>query len=126
MDYWANILTVAFCTTRTTRSGGRNLPARKFLGTHFCYRLSGPKVDRRNRTPENVQVRNRKSNSEPPVLWSSTSTKHIARIRADIKYDMRDARDVAHTGQRINEREFMVGQHEVIETKRKNFTQTKG
>jgi len=39
-----------------------------------------------------------------------------------MKYDMQDPRDVAHTGQRTNEGEVMVGQHEVTEIKRKNFT----
>jgi hypothetical protein len=32
---------------------------------------------------------------------------------------MKDARDVAHTGQHIHEGEAMLGQHEVIETKRR-------
>lgn len=54
-------------------------------------------------------------------MWRSTSTKYIALIRTDMKYDMKDARDVAHIGQHIHEGEAMVGQHEVIETKRKNF-----
>jgi len=43
-----------------------------------------------------------------------------------MKYDMQDARDVAHSGQRTNERKIMVGKHEVIETKRKNFTSIRG
>ena len=41
MDYWDYIINLAFCTTRTALSAGRNLPPRKFLGTHFCYKLSG-------------------------------------------------------------------------------------
>ena len=60
-------------------------------------------VDRRSRTPENFQLRNRNSNSEAAVLWCSTSTKYIALIRTDMKYDMQDARDMALTGQRISE-----------------------
>jgi hypothetical protein len=32
MVYWVYILTLAFGTTRTALSGGRNLPPRKFLG----------------------------------------------------------------------------------------------
>jgi len=41
-----SILTLTFGTTRTSQlsatHAGRNLPLRKFLDTHFCYRLSGP------------------------------------------------------------------------------------
>ena len=83
-------------------------------------------MNRKNTTPENFQVRNRKSNSKPPVLRRSTSTKYIVLIHTDMKYDMQDARDVAHSGQRTNERKIMVGKHEVIETKRKNFTSIRG
>jgi hypothetical protein len=43
-----------------------------------------------------------------------------------MKYDMKDARDVAHIGQHTNEGEVMVGQHELIETKRKNFLSVNG
>jgi hypothetical protein len=46
MECWAYILTLPFGTTRTAELSalhtGRASPPRKFLGTRFCYRLSGP------------------------------------------------------------------------------------
>jgi hypothetical protein len=63
MECWASILTLTFGTTRTAelsaRRASRTLPPGKFLGTHFCYRLSGP---------------HRESNPESPVLGHSAST----------------------------------------------------
>jgi hypothetical protein len=83
-------------------------------------------VNKKNRTAEIFLIHNRKSNSEPPVLWHNTSTKYVALTRKDIKYDMKDARDVAHIGQHINEGEVMVEQHKIIETKRKHFPSING
>jgi hypothetical protein len=38
-----------------------------------------------------------------------------------MKYDMKDARDVAHIGQHIREGEAIVGQLEVTKTKKEEF-----
>jgi len=44
MECWASILTATLGTTKTAQllapHAGRTLPQRKFLATHFCYRLS--------------------------------------------------------------------------------------
>jgi hypothetical protein len=46
MECWASILILTYVTTRTAELsavlGDRDLPLRKFLCTHFCWRLIGP------------------------------------------------------------------------------------
>ena len=65
MECWAFITTLTFDTTKTTNVSsvipGPNVPPRKFLGTHFCYRLSGLQ----NYTIQTEEIDNFKISKDP-------------------------------------------------------------
>jgi len=70
--------TLTFGTSGTSQlsalHAGLTLSSKKFLGTHFCLKLSGTQGEWRDRPLENFKGPYHESNPEPIVLWRSATT----------------------------------------------------